>query len=241
MSTVAVMQARMGSSRLPGKVLEPLGDTTVLGCGIRRLLRARRIDVVVVATTHQAHDDPVAEEAERHGARVVRGPEDDVLRRYALAARATGAATVVRVTSDCPLIDPGIVDACVDLRQTAGAVYASNTLVRSFPRGFDVEAFSAASLHEADAEATAADEREHVTPFIRRHSDRFPAASLEASDPAPQFRVTVDEPADLASVRAVVARIGSFATADEIVALLRSRPDIAAINAEVRQKPDPPL
>jgi spore coat polysaccharide biosynthesis protein SpsF len=239
MSVVAVVQARMGSSRLPGKVLEPLGDTTVLGSGIRRLLRARTLDAVVVATTWDARDDVVVDEAARHGALVVRGSEDDVLSRYALAARETGAGTVVRVTSDCPLVDPSIVDACVRLRQTADVAYASNTLVRSFPRGLDVEAFSASALLEADSEAMAEDEREHVTPFIKRHPDRFPAASLVADDPAPELRVTVDEAADLACVRAIVAELGLAASAGTIVALLRSRPDVAAINREVRQKPDP--
>jgi spore coat polysaccharide biosynthesis protein SpsF len=241
MHTVAVIQARMGSSRLPGKVLEPLGDTTVLGSGIRRLRRATSLDAVLVATTTSARDDVVAGEAQRHGALVVRGSEDDVLSRYSLAARETRATTVVRVTSDCPLIDPDIVDACVLLLQTPGVAYAANTLVRSFPRGFDVEAFRAAALLEADLEAAASDEREHVTPFIRRHPSRFPAASLESEDPAPEFRVTVDEAPDLECVRAVVAQIGPWASATEIIALLRAQPQIAAINGEVRQKPDPSL
>lgn len=202
-STLAVVQARMGSSRLPGKVLTDLGGQPVLGLMLERLARAH-VDHLVVATSDLPGDDPVAAFAESVGVSVVRGSEADVLGRFLVALDRFPADDVVRLTADCPLIDPVVVDAAIGLHRRTGADYTSNTLERTFPDGLDVEVVRADALRVAGAEAEIADEREHVTPFVYHRPGRFTLAALETGEHLGHERWTLDTADDLERLRAIV-------------------------------------
>jgi spore coat polysaccharide biosynthesis protein SpsF len=230
-----VIQARMGSTRLPGKVLLPLAGRPMLEFLLDRLKRCREADELVVATTLGGQDDPVAALAARAGASCFRGDEDDVLGRFHGAALALGLDVVVRVTADCPLTDPALLDEMVaEFKRRGELDYLSNTLVRRFPRGLDLEVFSRAALDWAHRFAARPYQREHVTPHLTMYGD---TAHWPRAADASAFRVTVDTEADLEAVRALVAAApGRPLGHEELVALLRSRPDIAAINRESRQK-----
>ncbi len=244
MVAALVVQARASSTRLPGKVLADLAGEPLLARVLARLARVRRADVVCVATTTNAADDPVAELAERCGAAVFRGSETDVVGRYVGAARALGADLVGRVTSDCPLIDPDAVDAVLgalaERRRTHD--YASNLLVRRLPRGLDAEAIWTDALLRADRLATSAPAREHVTWLVyRERPDLFALhAVVPAGEDASDLRWTVDTADDLAMVRRVYADLdlGSHPERPyaEILAHVRAHPAIPAMNAHVEQK-----
>jgi spore coat polysaccharide biosynthesis protein SpsF len=209
MTTVAVVQARTGSTRLSGKVLEALGGRPLLSFMLARLSRATCLDEIVVATTVEGRDDPVAELAAAAGVRVVRGSEHDVLSRFGLVLDEYRPAVVVRVTADCPLADPALVDCVVNAHTRHGASYTSNTLVRTFPDGLDVEVVDARALGAAVQEATDPVEREHVTPFVYRRPERFALRAVRGSALLGHLRWTVDTREDLDVVRAIVDTIGS--------------------------------
>lgn len=202
----------MGSTRLPGKVVAELAGEPLLALMVRRL-RHGGFDVVVVATSDHERDDVVAETARAAGAGVVRGSEHDVLDRVATAAATVGGEAVVRLTADCPLVDPAVVRDAVDLHRRTGADYTSNTLVRCFPDGLDVEVVSAAALTEARRRAVDPSEREHVTPYVYRRPDRFRLAALTAPERLGHRRWTVDTAADLRRVRRLVGLVGDPVTA----------------------------
>lgn len=226
----------MGSTRLPGKVMRPLGDTTVLGQVLRRCTAIPGIDVVVCATGSADADDPICAEAAAHGAVVHRGSPDDVLARYRGAARQVGADVVMRVTSDCPLIDPAVCGAVLALRQEAGADYAANNMPPSFPHGLDCEAFTATALAEAAAAASDPHDREHVTPWLRRAAG-ISRANLAGPGGAPvHYRWTLDYPEDFDFFTAVFAALPAAANWKEVLALVEGRPDIAALNAMRAQR-----
>lgn len=238
MTTVAIVQARMGSTRLPGKVLMDLGGTTMLARVVRRTRRARRLDSLLVATTTAPADDAIVRECERLGAPVFRGSEDDVLDRYYCAAQAAAADRVVRITSDCPLIDAEVIDAVIARLAETQADYASNALPRSFPRGLDVEAMTAPALARAWREARQSFERAHVTPYLYGHPESFRLAGITAESDYSSLRWTVDTTEDLAVVRALYARLGNT---DEFgwraaLELVRRDPALAQGNRAVRQK-----
>jgi spore coat polysaccharide biosynthesis protein SpsF len=198
----------MSSERLPGKVLADVGGEPMLSLLLGRLARAERVGSIVVATSTEREDDAVAALAERLGFGSHRGSRDDVLGRLAEAA-AGHEGTVVRVTGDCPLIDPEVVDAVIALLEaTAGCAYASNVEPRTYPDGLDVEALPSAVLAELAREATDAPDREHVTTMIRRDPDRWPRASLEGDEDLADLRWTVDTEEDLEFVREVAGRLG---------------------------------
>ncbi len=212
METLVVVQARMGSTRLPGKVLADLGGTTALGLMLDRLARLD-VGLVVVATTEHHRDEPVVKLAEARGAAVIRGSEADVLERFGHALDRFPADHVVRLTADCPLVDPDIVAGVLALHQRAGVDYTSNTLERTFPDGLDVEVVTAAALREAVAEATLPVEREHVTPFVYTRASRYRLASLSTAADLGRERWTLDTPGDLARLRAIVAALDDPITA----------------------------
>lgn len=205
-SVAVVIQARAGSSRLPGKVLADVAGRPMLGFQLDRL-SVLEVDVLAVATSDLPIDDPVAEVATSRGVPVVRGSEADVLRRYGLALAAFDPDHVVRLTGDCPLSDPAVVAAVIDLHLRSGADYTSNVHPRSFPKGLDVEVLTASALAAADAEATGAYDREHVTPFIHGQSKRFLAANHDSGLALGELWWTVDTSEDLDRVRAMVALV----------------------------------
>jgi spore coat polysaccharide biosynthesis protein SpsF len=234
---LAVIQARMGSTRLPGKVLRPLGSTTVLGWVVRAAATCDAVDAVIVATSTDPADEPVAAAASGLGARVVRGPEDDVLARFVLAvADDADETTVVRLTADCPLADPALISMAVHAFEGSGLDYLSTTLVRSLPRGFDVEATSAGALRAIELVAEGV-ERVHVTPHLYLHPDRYDVAGLVFAPSAEDLRVTLDTPEDALVIESIVQELGEGPHPwRSVVALLRGRADLVATNAGVRQK-----
>ena len=205
---VALLQARMGSTRLPGKVLLPIEGRPMLEQLVRRLRPSRWIDRLVIATTTEPADDAIVAAAARMEVAVFRGSESDVLGRFAAAARAFDAATVVRLTADNPLVDAAFVDLVLDRFAAAGVAYAETTTSRTYPYGLSVEVFARAALDAAAAEATAPADREHVTPFIRRDPVRFPGLALVAPEAHGDLRWTVDTAVDLAHVRGLFAALG---------------------------------
>ena len=209
---LAILQARMTSSRLPGKVMAPVLGEPMIGRQIERLRRARRIDRLIVATSTDASDDALAAYCQGLDIEVFRGALDDVLGRFSAALHSHPKATaVVRLTADCPLTDPEIVDKVILHHQDSRADYTSNTLgERTYPHGLDVEVIRAKSLLEAADRAEDPYEREHVTPYIYRRPERFRLAGVARHKPLAELRWTVDLPEDLAFVRDVYAKLYPF-------------------------------
>jgi spore coat polysaccharide biosynthesis protein SpsF (cytidylyltransferase family) len=227
----------MGSTRLPGKVLADLGGAPLLARMIERLRAARTLAAIVVATTDRPGDEPVRALAAGLGVGCFAGPEDDVLARYAGAAARFAADPVVRLTADCPLIDPALVDLCVTaFLETPECDYAS--LGGEFPDGLDTEVIAAGALARADVEARLPSEREHVTPYIWTRPERFHCVEVVFPRRLGGRRWTVDEPRDLELVRAVYARLHRSGAAfgwSEIEALLGREPALAALNAGIER------
>lgn len=244
MRAVAIIQARMGSTRLPGKVLRVLGNATVLAHVVRRARRASNIDAVVIATTELPQDDAIVEAGPALGASVFRGSEDDVLSRYYFAAKRAAADAIVRITSDCPLLDADVLQAMVArfLGTHRGGVpldYLSNTLTRTYPRGLDVEVFTFAALERAHREASDAAEREHVTPYIYRNPGLFRIEQHKYAVDASRHRWTLDTEDDWRLLQRIFTRLGEQRddfTTREILALLAQEPGLATINSHVAQK-----
>ena len=220
---VAIVQARASSERFPSKVLADVEGTPLLARLLRRLLRSRECDAVAVATSTAPEDDAVAAIAAAEGVATVRGPLDDVLERYRLAAERLDADIVVRVTGDCPLLDPTLVDAVVRTFREAGVDYASNVHPPTFPDGLDVEVISRAALERAAREARRPSEREHVTLYIAEREALFSRTSVTGDPDRSAMRWTVDYPDDLDFVRAVFRRFrgreDEFGVADVLRAL----------------------
>jgi spore coat polysaccharide biosynthesis protein SpsF len=238
MRTVAIVQARLGSSRLPGKVLADLDGDTMLAHVVGRLRAARTIDEIVIATTTKSSDDPVVTEARRLDVRAWRGSEQNVLARYIGAARTFAAGAVVRVTSDCPLLDPETIDKVVTALRSSTVDYASNTHTRSYPRGLDVEAFYLETLERIFDLATSAAAKEHVTAYLMEKPEAFSIHQVRAETDDSDLRWTVDTEEDLALVRALYAQLGlgkTFVPYREVVAAVRARPELAAINSHIPQ------
>lgn len=199
MKVLAIIQARMTSSRLPGKVLRPILGEPMMGRQIERLRRSKRLDELVVATSTDATDDVIADYCATLGVRTHRGSLQDVLGRYAGALEALGPADhVARLTADCPLADWRVIDDCIALHLETGADYTSNSVDRWFPRGLDVEVFKAPLLPVIAREAADPYEREHVTPFFYRHPERFDLKQLTQPAYEGNLRWTVDTPEDFA-------------------------------------------
>ena len=236
---LAILQARMSSTRLPGKVLAPLAGAPMILRQIERLRRARKLERIVVATSIRADDDPLAEVLATAGIPVYRGDLDDVLGRFVGALDAFGPArAVVRLTADCPLADPEVIDATVARFEDSGADYASNVAEpRTFPKGLDVEVMTAAALRRAAVETRDPHDREHVTPYLYRHPDRFRLVGHAQAADEGAVRWTVDRPDDLAFVRAVYDALYAGDrdfTSDAIRAFVRGRPDLAMLGGDRR-------
>ena len=200
---LAILQARMSSTRLPGKVMRPLLGVPMIGRQIERLQRCKRVDNLVVATSSNTEDDGLTSYVAGLGLEVHRGSLDDVLGRFRGAMEKWPATHVVRLTADCPLADWVVIDDCIRLHEDEGADYTSNAIVRTFPKGLDVEVISVGALEAAASEAREPPEREHVTPFIRERPDRFRLACLTQPRDLGDLWWTVDRPEDFAFVEGV--------------------------------------
>ncbi len=237
---IAVVQARTGSTRLPRKVLRELGGRPVLAWVVGAARASGVCDEIVVATTAEPEDDAVADLAAQLDAKIVRGSVDDVLSRYLLAADAVDAIdadAIIRLTADCPLLDPQVIALCGHRFVPNRVDYVTTDHEATVAHGFDVEVVSVGALRRIDALAIGAD-RAHVTSYIASRPDEFRIASVALDPSSVDLRVTLDEPADAQLLDAVVAELG--ARADNwraVVALLRARPDLVALNAHVGVKP----
>lgn len=242
MRTAAVIQARMGSERLPGKVLMDIAGKPMIDRVVERTQRCESIDGVIVATSTNAEDDQLADHCRSIGVKVVRGSEHDVLSRYALAAEKFCCETVVRITSDCPLIDPAIVDQVVyEVSENPGVQYACNFFPqRLFPRGLDAEALKAQTLRQIDKEANEARHREHVTLKIYENASRFNIASVSNRLDHSHLRWTVDTESDLLLVRKIYDHFAERSIEvfgySEIMRALTHNWHWCEINREVLQK-----
>jgi len=243
MRTGAVVQARMSSTRLPGKVLLTLpygSEITVLGQVIRRLKKSAALDVIIVATTTEAEDDQIVELGQTEGAEVFRGSLHDVLSRYYHAAKDFGLDTVVRVTSDCPCIDSTILDKIVEFQKETKVDYVSNSLKRTWPHGVDVEVFTFDALERAYHDADSPPEREHVTPYLYL-SGKFTTDVVEAPGHLrrPDIRITLDTPEDYALLCAIFEFLyaqSPFFDTGSIVHLFEEKPWLLNINEKIIQK-----
>jgi spore coat polysaccharide biosynthesis protein SpsF len=234
----AIIQARMGSTRLPGKVLMDLGGETVLARVVGRLRRATRVNEIVVATTDSVADDAIVRECHRLEVSSFRGSENDVLDRYYQAARVCAAGAVVRITSDCPVIDPQLVDETIRVFHQQCGDYASNVFPRTYPRGLDTEVFTMAALKQAWRDAHEPYEREHVTPYFYEHPELFRLVSQCGRIDYSQYRWTLDTTEDLELLRTIYAR---FSNQDdfrcgEVIQLMECEPELAELNSDVVQK-----
>lgn len=238
---VIIVQARMGSTRLPGKVLKRIAGRPMLDYQMERLRRVRRAQKIVIATTTEAADQPIVDYCRSAGVDCTRGSEADVLSRYFEAAQAYGASVVVRVTSDCPLLEPELVDLAIETFQAQGGAYdyVSNMIEPTWPYGMAVEVFSAAALREAHQEAVDPAEREHVTPFIYWRPQRYRIKSLTMQPNLSSLRWTVDTPEDFELVSRVLTELAptrpEFRIPD-VLALLDRHPDWSQINSHIQQK-----
>ncbi len=235
MKTVAIIQARMSSTRLPGKVLADLGGKPVLAWVVRAARTALGVDDVWVATSTAAADDAVAAWCKANGISAHRGSENDVLDRYAGAAKASGAQIIVRLTADCPLLDPAVIAQTIRLRSMTGADYASNVDPPTWPDGLDCEVLTAKALFASATEATRASDREHVTPFVRNNRDRFTAETLIAPLPGlAAERWTLDAPEDLALLSSIVVELPPDRAPSylEVLAVLDREPQLRELNSK---------
>jgi spore coat polysaccharide biosynthesis protein SpsF len=245
MHVVATIQARTGSTRLPGKVMYPLDGTPVLAHVVERVTAAETVDQTVVATSTESPDDVVEACASRAGAAVVRGNETDVLGRFERVVEKYDPDVLVRVTADCPLLSPAVLDGVVERLQQSGADYSSNILERTFPRGLDVEAFTAESFATVAEEATEPHHREHVTPYYHEQAERFGRVPVTAEEVFAEewlqnrtdLRLTLDEPADYELLRRVYAEVAHDGLLDVRDAIRHvDEHGLDELNAHVEQK-----
>ena len=234
MKTIAIIQARMGSTRLPGKVLTDICGKPLIQRVIERVAAARGLDAVIVATTTDHADDILVAWCLKHSVPVFRGSEEDVLDRYWQCARQYGAEVIVRVTADDPLKDPTIIDRALQIFKGSSNIdYVSNTLEPSYPEGLDIEVVRYRALDRAAQEASLASEREHVLPFIWKRPERFALRGFNMLPNLSHWRWTVDKPADLEFARAVFTKFQDqpLIHYTSVVSWLIENPQIMSINA----------
>lgn len=230
----------MGSTRLPGKILLPLEGANVLQHIIKRLKRCKNVGNIVLATTTNEEDDVIAEFAENNAVNIFRGSQEDVLSRYYNAAVLYQLAIVIRVTSDCPVIDHEVIDSMVTaFLNVKGCDYMSNTLKRTFPRGLDAEIFTFNALASAYKGATKQYEKEHVTPYIYQHKDKYALADFTDKQDNSEFRITLDTAEDYELIKAIYERIypknPDFSLKD-VIELLKTEKDLTLLNRDIKQK-----
>ncbi|MCX7353293.1 MAG: glycosyltransferase family protein [Alphaproteobacteria bacterium] len=240
MTIVAVIQARMTSTRLPGKILLPLAGRPILARVIERARAIEGVDRVVVAMPEGDAHTPIATLCATLNVPVVRGSEYDVLSRTLLAAESVGATIIMRLTSDCPFLDPAVSAAVLAGFRRTGVAYASNAMESGYPLGFDTQVTHMNALREADAKASDAYEREHVMPFLWRRPDRYPALYLDHRPNLRAWRLVVDTPEDYAMACAVYDALAPSEPLFDLAALrrlFRERPQLLTMNQAVPQTP----
>jgi len=241
MKIVAIIQARMGSTRLPGKVMKEILGKPVILWDLDRISLSKLIDEIVVAIPYEKENDVIADTIKEYNDKIVttRGSEDDVLDRYYQAAVKTNADVVVRITSDCPLIDPVVMDQVIEQFLDNDCDYCSNLLIRTYPRGLDTEVFLFKALEEAWNEAKKDYEREHVTPYIIENPDKFKLLNVANDIDLSHLRWTLDTKEDFEFINVVYKRIcpkKQLFLMDDVLELLDKEPELIDINRHIEQK-----
>ena len=236
MKTAIITQARMSSIRLPGKVLAKINNQPILEYHLKRAQESKI--PIIVATSIDRKDDAIVQLCQTISVPVFRGDLNDVLARFYYCAQAFDLTTIIRITSDCPLIDGDLIAKGLRMFQKSGCDYLSNTVKRTYPRGFDFEIFTFAALTEAFQKATELLDREHVTPYIwRNHPDRFIIKQLTQPKDESAYRITVDTQEDFLAVKTLIQKYQAHKKNSlEIIELLEKHPKIAKLNADVQQK-----
>jgi len=237
---LAIIQARMGSTRLPGKVLLPVNGKSVIERVIARVAKARLITQTIVATSDRESDQAIASLCQKLGIVCFRGSENNVLQRFFMAAGEQKANTIVRITADCPLLDTRLIDEVIETHFKHGNDYTANDAGKTYPRGMDVEVLSYAALAKAYNQATLPKEKEHVTYHIYNNLREFKVEIVPAPNnlARPNYRLCVDEEKDLALVREIYQHFspGEHFSLEEIIAYLDDQPELTRINQNVQQK-----
>ena len=241
MKKLIIVQARMTSTRLPGKVMEIVCDKPLLEHLINRLKTIRSADQIVIATTVNETDNQIVSLCKKLDTLYYRGSEEDVLGRYYEAAVEYGGDVIIRITSDCPLIDPHIVDQVIAyyVDNKDNVDYVSNCLNRTYPKGMGVEVFPSSILKEAYEEAKEAHDREHVTPFIKNRYSRYRLGDIEHSTDLSHYRLTVDTPEDMELIRRIFESLyveNPEFTMKDILSKMAANPDWIKINSHVKQR-----
>lgn len=236
-----IVQARMTSTRLPGKVIMPVLGKPLLEYLIERLQQVRRATDIIIATTINDTDQPIVDLVKSLGVKIFRGSEEDVLSRYFGAAKENGLDVVVRITSDCPLIDPNIVDDVIDVyvKNADSCDYVSNCLARTFPRGMDTEVFPFSLLERAYWEATEQSYREHVTPYIYENNQEFRLLNVAYQHDESRHRWTVDTPEDFRLIKNILETIyptNHMFKMKDVLDLMNTHQDWFEINSQIEQK-----
>lgn len=239
MKKVCIIQARMGSTRLPGKILKEIDGKPLLEYQIERLKKCKLIDELIIATTTNEEDNQIEGFCLKNNIQSYRGSEQDVLARYYGAAREFNADIIIRITSDCPIIDPDVVDEVIENYENSHFDYVSNTLERTYPRGMDTEVFSFKVLEKAFNNAKEQYEREHVTPYFYNNPSKFKLGNVFYTSDESYHRWTVDTEEDYALIRNIIRELNSpqnVFTLKDILSLLRDYPEWVKINAHIEQK-----
>lgn len=233
-----IIQARMGSTRLPGKVLLDLGGRPIIGQVVRRAKVISRVERVVVATSESPADDAIAQWCQKEQIPCCRGSAEDVLSRFLTTLQEWPARQIMRLTADCPLHDPGMLDALIDLHLQGRFDYSSNLHPPTFPHGLDAEMVTRQALEMAGQESTATSHREHVTLFIREHASRFRFGNLQFGRDVSRYRLTIDRPEDYRFLQAFMSRVAdpdSIPGLYEILRLLERFPELTEINGDLKR------
>lgn len=236
MGVIAVIQARISSTRLPGKVLKKIEGKTILEHVINRVKAAKNLDDVIVATTVKKEDLEIVKLCAKLGISVFCGSENDVLDRYYQTARLFKADHIIRITSDCPLIDPQVTDEVIELYFQKKADYATNTIPETFPDGLDTEVFSFKTLKRSWENAKLSSEREHVTPYIRNNSNIFKLVNLKSNINLSNKRWTIDEPEDFEFIKIIYKNLypkDSLFGMEATLNYLRKNPEVEKINKNI--------
>ncbi|MFB4167776.1 cytidylyltransferase domain-containing protein [Virgibacillus sp. JSM 102003] len=241
MKVVAIIQARMGSTRLPGKILKKVLDKPLLEYQIERVRRSELIDEIVIATTLNKDEQPIIDFCNKHSLSFYRGSEKNVLSRYYEAAKEHNADVVVRLTSDCPIIDASIIDKVIReyLEYNDSINYTSNTLVRTYPRGMDTEVFSFQTLENTYVNAGSNAEKEHVTPFIYQHPELFGLLSVVNDIDTSNHRWTVDTKEDYLLIKKIIESLyetNPIFSYHDILEVLNNNKEMMNINSDIKQK-----
>jgi len=239
MNISAIIQARMGSTRLPGKVLKEIKGKKIIDYVIERTLLSENINDVIIATTRKEKDDVLEKYAVEKNIKFYRGNEHNVLSRYYHSAKKFNTDVIVRITSDCPLIDPGIIDQIITTHLNSKVDYTTNKQKRTYPRGFDVEVFNFKTLEIAYKNAEKDYEKEHVTPYIRERCEKFKLKNVEAEGKLnrPDIRITVDTKEDYQLIKKIIIHFDDiYFTAEEIIDFINQNEHLLDINKHIKQK-----